>query len=105
MLWSCLIFVAEQAFVPAQWERASVRKEAVLEALVLGVVGIIVSVGALAFLMGTIEIGGITHCANWHRKHTTVQLADGPLPPLSSDHPGNLLIKHQATAPGRTARM
>ena len=105
MLWSCLIFVAEQAFVPAQWERASVRQEAVHEAVVLGVVGIIVGVGALAFLMGTIEIGGITHCANWHRKHTSVQLADEPLPPLSSDRPGNLLIKHHAAAPGGTARM
>jgi hypothetical protein len=105
MLWSCLILIAEQAFVPAQWERASARKEAVLEAVVLGVVGIIVSVGALAFLMGTIEIGGITHCANWHRKHASVQLADGPLSPLSSDHLGNLLLKHHAAAPGRTARM
>jgi hypothetical protein len=105
MLWSCLILIAEQAFVPTQWERASVRKEALLEALALGVVGTIVSVGALAFLMGTIEIGGITHCANWHRKHTSVQHADGPLSPLSSDHLGNLLIKHDAAAPGRTARM
>jgi hypothetical protein len=105
MLWSCLILFAEQAFVPAQWERASARKEAVLEAVVLGVVGIIVSVGALAFLMGTIEIGGITHCANWHRKHAAARLADGPLLPLSSDRPGNLLLKRHAAAPGRTARM
>jgi hypothetical protein len=105
MLWFCLIFVAEQAFVPAQWERASAQKEAVLEALVLGVVGVVVGVGALAFLMGTIEIGGITHCANWHRKHAKVQLADGPLLPFSSDRPGDPQIKNQAAAPGRTARM
>ncbi|MCJ2140263.1 hypothetical protein [Methylobacterium sp. E-066] len=105
MLWSCLILIAEQGFVPAQWERASVRKEAVHEALWLGFVGIIISVGALAFLTGTIEIGGITHCANWHRKRAAAQLANGPLPRLSPERDGNLLLKHHAAAPGRTARM
>jgi hypothetical protein len=105
MLWSCLILIAEQAFVPAQWERASVRKEAVHEALWLGFVGAVVGLGALAFLMGTIEIGGITHCANWRRKHTSAQLADGPLPPLSPERHGNLPLKRHAAAPGRTARM
>jgi hypothetical protein len=105
MHWSCLILIAEQAFVPAQWERASVRKEAVHEALWLGFVGAVVSVGALAFLMGTIEISGITHCANWHRKHAAAQLADVPLPPLSVERGGNLLLKHHAAVPGQTARM
>ncbi len=105
MLWSCVILIAEQAFVPAQWERASVRKEAVHEALWLGFVGTIVGTMALVFLTGTIEIGGITHCANWHRKRAAAWLADGPLPPLSPEPSGHLLLKHHAAAPGRTARM
>ena len=105
MLWSCLILVAEQAFVPAQWERASARKEGVHEALWLGFVGTMVGAGALVFLTGTIEISGITHCANWHRKHASTQLAARPLPPLSPERHGNLPLEHHAAAPGGTARM
>lgn len=105
MLWSCLILVAEQAFVPAQWERASARKEAFHEALWLGFVGAMVGAGALVFLTGTIEVSGITHCANWHRKHASTQRADGLLPPLSPERHGNLPIKRHAAAPGGTARM
>lgn len=105
MLWSCLILIAEQAFVPTQWERATVRKEALLEALALGIVGTIVSVAALAFLMGTIEIGGITHCVDWQRRHDLVRLDDGPLPPLTRERPTPRLLNHHAAAPGRTARM
>lgn len=105
MLWSCLILIAEQAFVPAQWERASVRKEAVLEGIVLGVVGAVVGTGALVFSMGAIEISGITHCVDWQRRHDLVRLDDGPLPPLVPEHPIPRLLKHHAAAPGRTARM
>jgi hypothetical protein len=91
MLWSCLILVAEQGFVPAQWERASARKEAFHEALWLGFVGSIVGAGALAFSMGTIEIGGSTHCMDWQRRHDLVRPGDGPLPPLSPQNSGNRL--------------
>ncbi|KQS48857.1 hypothetical protein ASG32_31940 [Methylobacterium sp. Leaf361] len=105
MLWSCLILIAEQAFVPAQWERASVRKEAVLEGLVLGVVGAVVGTGALVFSMVAIEISGITHCVDWQRRHDLVRLDDGPLRPLASERLGSQLLKHHAAAPGRTDRM
>jgi len=105
MLWSCLILVAEHGFVPAQWERASERKEAVHEALLLGFVGAVVGVGALAFLMGSIEISGITHCVNWQRRHNLVRLDDGPLPALAPERASHLLLKPHAVAPGRTARM
>ncbi len=44
-LWSALILVAEQAFVPTQWERDSVRREAVLDGLMLGAVGGFVGTG------------------------------------------------------------
>jgi hypothetical protein len=105
MLWSCLIVIAEHAFVPAQWERASVRKEAIHEALWLGFVGAIVGTGALVFSMGAIEISGITHCVDWQRRHDLVRLDDGPLPPLAPERPSPELLKHRASSPGRTARM
>jgi hypothetical protein len=105
MLWSCLILVAEQAFVPAQWERASVRKEALIEWFWLGVMAAIVGTGALVFSMGAIEISGITHCVDWQRRHDLVRLDDGPLPPLAPERPSPELLKHHAAAPGRTARM
>ncbi|KQS69326.1 hypothetical protein ASG32_29505 [Methylobacterium sp. Leaf361] len=105
MHWSCLILIAEQAFVPAQWERASARREAVLEGLVLGVVGAVVGTGALAFSMGAIEISGITHCVDWQRRHDQVRLDEGPLPPLAPECPSPQLPKHHAAAPGRTDRM
>ncbi len=105
MLWSCLILIAEQAFVPAQWERASVRREAVLEGLVLGAVAATVGTGALVFSTGAIEISGITHCVDWQRRHNQVRLDDGPLPPLAPERPSPPLLKHRAAAPGRTAEM
>jgi hypothetical protein len=105
MLWSCLILIAEQAFVPAQWERASVRREAVLEGLVLGAVAATVGTAALAFSMGAIEISGITHCVDWQRRHDQVRPDDGPLPPLASEHPIPRLLEQDAAAPGRTTRM
>jgi hypothetical protein len=105
MLWSCLILITEQTFVPAQWERASVRKEAVLEGLVLGAVAAVVGTGALVFSMGAIEISGITHCVDWQRRHDSVRLDDGPLPPLTPERTISRLLKHHAAAPGRTARM
>jgi hypothetical protein len=105
MLWSCLILITEQTFVPAQWERASVRKEAVLEGLVLGAVGAVVGTGALVFSMGAIEISGITHCVDWQRRHDLVRLDDGPLPQLAQERPGPQLLKHDAAALGRTTRM
>ena len=94
MFWSCLILTAEHAFVPVQWERATVRREGAAEVVLLGAVAAVVGAGALIFLSGMIEIGGITHCANWHRKHASIQSADGPLPPLSCAGPGSLLLAH-----------
>lgn len=105
MLWSCLILIAEQTFVPAQWERASARREAVLEGLMLGVVGAVVGTGALVFSMGAIEISGITHCVDWQRRHDLVRPDDGPLPPLTPERPSPRLLKRHATAPGRPTRM
>lgn len=105
MLWSCLILIAEQAFVPAQWERASVRREAVLEGLLLGAVGAVIGTGALAFSMGAIEISGKTHCVDWQRRHDQVRLDDGPLPPLASEPVIPRLLEQDAAAPGRRARM
>ncbi|MBE7197190.1 MAG: hypothetical protein INR70_05235 [Parafilimonas terrae] len=106
MLWSCLILIAEQAFVPAQWERASVRKEALLEGLMLGAVAAIVGAGALVFSMGAIEISGITHCVDWQRRHDLVRLDNGPLPPFASEHSGPPQpIERHAAAPGQAARM
>jgi hypothetical protein len=105
MLWSCLILITEQTFVPAQWERASVRKEALFEWFLLGVVGAIVGTGALVFSMGAIEISGITHCVDWQRRHDLVRLDDGPLPPLAPEHPSPRLLKQHAVAPDQTARM
>ena len=104
MLWSCLILIAEQAFVPAQWERASVRREAVLEGLLLGAVGAIVGTGALAFSTGAIEISGITHCVDWQRRDDLVRTDDGPLPPLATERRCPQQLKHPA-ALGPTARM
>lgn len=105
MLWSCLILITEQTFVPAQWERASVRREAVLEGLVLGAVGAIVGTGALAFSTGAIEISGITHCVDWQRRHDQVRLDDGPLPPLATERLCSQLHKRPAATPSPTARM
>ncbi|KQS58172.1 hypothetical protein ASG32_31595 [Methylobacterium sp. Leaf361] len=105
MLWSCLMLIAEQAFVPAQWKRASVRREAVLEGLMLGAVAATVGTGALAFSMGAIEISGITHCVDRQRRHDQARLDDGPLPPLAPECPSLQLLKHHAATPGRTAKM
>ncbi len=105
MLWSCLILIAEQTFVPVQWERAPVRREAVLEGLMLGAVAATVGTGALVFSMGAIEISGITHCVDWQRRHDLVRLDDGPLPPLAPVCQGPQLLKHHAAGPDRTDRM
>ncbi|MBP2498276.1 hypothetical protein ABID82_005167 [Methylobacterium sp. PvP062] len=85
MLWSCLVLIAEHTFVPVQWERSSVPREALLDWLCLGIVGAIVGAGALVFAMGTIEISGVTHSVGWQRRHDQVRPDVGPLPPLAAE--------------------